>query len=404
VSGLALYPNGDVVVSGLAAGAPVDTIYGLRGSSSGPSVRWSWGNNAQNGATNDQPLGDLNDVPAVGAGDSSTALVYGVARDSANTYGTVVALAPGASSVAVKWIARGLDPLGTAPLIVPGATVPKTGGGTRTTELVVAASSKSSTVYGVYPGDTLPASVNFTATAANADSSSPPIFANGDVVWGDDTSGQRSALGTGSFGSLTAFAANKGPFWAPLTDGSSVFLARNGNKDLFALDGSWAQSTVQSYSSNINRSQIIDQSAVHAGTNALLVPLSNRILEEQPTNGSAPTGIFTAPGTANPKTPLQGPSGRYYIPITGGVFAVLATPSGTPEWGFAFSGTTITNSSQLDCAGYLYVGVQPNLVYAFLADDQGLANSGWPNYRRDSRNTGNAGATAYGVNSGTCAQ
>jgi hypothetical protein len=51
----------------------------------------------------------------------------------------------------------------------------------------------------------------------------------------------------------------------------------------------------------------------------------------------------------------------------------------------------------MDCNGVLYAAAG-STVYALITDAQGLANSPWPKYQRDSRNSGNADATTqWGV-------
>ena len=62
-------------------------------------------------------------------------------------------------------------------------------------------------------------------------------------------------------------------------------------------------------------------------------------------------------------------------------------------------------SATMDCAGRLFVASGAR-VYAFLTDDQGLADTPWPSLRRDARNTGNAGALKYGIRTApnTCVQ
>lgn len=59
----------------------------------------------------------------------------------------------------------------------------------------------------------------------------------------------------------------------------------------------------------------------------------------------------------------------------------------------------------MDCNGHLFVASQ-DTVYAFITDAQGLANTPWPKYQRDSRNSGNADATRqWGVRTATgCTQ
>jgi hypothetical protein len=52
----------------------------------------------------------------------------------------------------------------------------------------------------------------------------------------------------------------------------------------------------------------------------------------------------------------------------------------------------------MDCQGILYFG-SGQYLYALVTDDHGLADSGWPTHRRDSRSSGNASALKYGIRS-----
>ena len=65
----------------------------------------------------------------------------------------------------------------------------------------------------------------------------------------------------------------------------------------------------------------------------------------------------------------------------------------------------------MDCSGRLFgaangVTGTRSLVYAIITDDRGLADTVWPSYRLDARNTGNVGSPKYGIlpAGGSCAQ
>ena len=62
-------------------------------------------------------------------------------------------------------------------------------------------------------------------------------------------------------------------------------------------------------------------------------------------------------------------------------------------------------AAAMDCSGRLFVG-DGSTVYALVTDDHGLADTPWPDLRRDARNTGNAAAPKYGIRTtgNACAQ
>ncbi|MFL5293690.1 MAG: hypothetical protein ACJ79U_19405, partial [Myxococcales bacterium] len=77
-------------------------------------------------------------------------------------------------------------------------------------------------------------------------------------------------------------------------------------------------------------------------------------------------------------------------------------PDGTLAWEMAIPGNVIA-APTLDCKGTLYVAAG-NVVYAIITDmagdpnNAGLADTPWPKFQRDSRNTGNADITTkFGV-------
>jgi hypothetical protein len=109
------------------------------------------------------------------------------------------------------------------------------------------------------------------------------------------------------------------------------------------------------------------------------------------------TGNFTALTTLSTGTygriPLQGSDGHFYLPRTTGY--MLAYEGANISWTFDPPGN-IFRGGAMDCAGRLFVS-SGNIVYAFVTDDHGLADTPWPSMRRDARNTGNASAPKYGI-------
>jgi hypothetical protein len=101
--------------------------------------------------------------------------------------------------------------------------------------------------------------------------------------------------------------------------------------------------------------------------------------------------------------PLQGSDGHVYVPRKAGL--LIALEGNQVSWQFD-PPTNILRYATMDCSGRLFVA-SGNVVYAFVTDDLGLADTPWPALRRDSRNTGNAtaGWPKYGVRTATgCTQ
>src|SRR5207244_3343478 len=75
--------------------------------------------------------------------------------------------------------------------------------------------------------------------------------------------------------------------------------------------------------------------------------------------------------------------------------------SGKLSWMADPNGTTY-RAFTMDCSGRLFgatngvTGTQ-SLVYALITDDRGLADTVWPSYRLDARNTGNVLSPKYGI-------
>ena len=96
----------------------------------------------------------------------------------------------------------------------------------------------------------------------------------------------------------------------------------------------------------------------------------------------------------------NGQKGHTYFPRNSGG-ALFAFEGTKLSWQFKPGPTaTIFRYAIMDCQGRLFAAAS-NTVYAFVTDDAGLADTPWPTLRRDSRNTGNAGAEKYGMRTAT---
>ncbi len=69
---------------------------------------------------------------------------------------------------------------------------------------------------------------------------------------------------------------------------------------------------------------------------------------------------------------------------------------------FLGSGAVVSSSPALSCDGTIYVGTSNGRVLALQADSDGIADSSWPKYQHDNRNTGNLATKIY--DNGVCVE
>jgi hypothetical protein len=136
---------------------------------------------------------------------------------------------------------------------------------------------------------------------------------------------------------------------------------------------------------------------IFSSPTALLFNTANAKLHKMTTDGvdSVLASLPSAGGT-----PLLGHDGVAYVGQSDGVSAIAAT--GTIAWNFSIP-AAVAASPTLDCNGTLFVAAA-DTVYALVTDmmgdsnNAGLADTPWPKFQRDSRNTGNADIPIrYGV-------
>jgi len=116
------------------------------------------------------------------------------------------------------------------------------------------------------------------------------------------------------------------------------------------------------------------------------------VLTFAPATGAA-SPFLTLGSTTPGLTPLQGSDGHIYVPRRSSLFS--AYDGNQLSWTFD-PPNAILRFATMDCAGRLFTAGGAT-VYALVSDDHGLADTPWPSLRRDSRNTGNAGALKYGI-------
>jgi outer membrane protein assembly factor BamB len=86
-------------------------------------------------------------------------------------------------------------------------------------------------------------------------------------------------------------------------------------------------------------------------------------------------------------SPAVGADGTVYVWQYNGLYAV--SPDGSPEWHYDVTGS-FRSSPAIAADGTVYVGSFDSYLYAFWGDGP-LANSPWPKFHHDNRNTGRAG-------------
>lgn len=390
VTGLALHPDGDLIVTTQASvvpGASADTVFSLAGSGQVPdagmpalqAVHWSAGADA--GVNGNQPLGTIPDQPAIGAGDAASAAIY-----VATAGQSIAALNPNGST---RWRADSLEAFSVGPA-VGSATV---NGGT--VEQVFVPSNIPGTVaqhlWAAYDVPlSAPVATSGTFTNAKADGSSSPILLNGFVWYGDANGIAKFPYGDGTLGAGVHSASVIGPYFDLVTDGTNLFAANN-NGVLWAFGQNftqlWKDGTL-----NPNASPIFGTSGLLISDTAKMVDLIDP--------GSGNTLGSASPGK-NALTPLQGAGGRVFVPRLNAVIYAYEQ-NGKLAWYFD-PPNNIFRGLQLDCAGHLFLATD-STVYALITDDKGLGDTAWPTYRRDGRNSGNASAPKYGIRSGgSCA-
>lgn len=373
VSGLAIHPNGDVIATTEGAGTGLaDEVFAVP--SSGPladggfPLHWTFGLDAGFGTGG---LGDIVDMPAIGAGDGSNAPIY-----VATTDGGVFALSP---SGAVLWGTTGLQGLWTAPavvnlpageaVVIPSAATPAN------QSKVFTVGSSGGSVFVLDGG------------VDNIDLNSAPLVLDGGVYFGTQTSFYRLNLADGGL----THTSPVGETWSPITDGGVVYTARKlaAAAPLTTYDQSLTALRTVSVAGGVNQDLIVDMNGrVIASTT------TSRLVSIDTANGGlVDVGLDLESTTADGKIPLQGSEGTIYLPRSTGF--LLAFRNGLTSWTFDPSGT-IFRAAAMDCDGRLYVASNET-IYAFVTDDRGLADAPWPTYRRDSRATGNFGAPKYGV-------
>ena len=88
-------------------------------------------------------------------------------------------------------------------------------------------------------------------------------------------------------------------------------------------------------------------------------------------------------------SPAIGADGTIYVGSGNGYLYAL-NPDGSLKWGYQ-TGDWVFSSPAIGADGTIYVGSKKNYLYALRSSSPGLANSPWPKFHHDNRNTGRVG-------------
>lgn len=86
-------------------------------------------------------------------------------------------------------------------------------------------------------------------------------------------------------------------------------------------------------------------------------------------------------------SPAVGSDGTIYVGSDDGYLYAI-NPDGSLKWMFR-TDSSITSSATVGPDGIIYIGSVDGYLYAVYSSSLGLANSSWPKFRRNLKNTGN---------------
>jgi hypothetical protein len=375
VSGLAVHPSGDLIVT-LDGGT--ESVYDF--APDRPLARWSFGSSTT------VPLTGVNGTPAIGAGDATTARIYVGGSD-----GGLYSIHPNGTEA---WE----SPTSANSFVVGPAVAQVTIASTTVDQIVVPDGIAS-------PNSKLWRATSATdvtsVTTNNRDFHAAPLILNGAVFFATQTGGggtsrlTKHTIGTnGALGTVSVDSDNPGfPYFGIITDGTNLYAATrpaSGGGLLLKIDTSFTRPAFWSdtLAAGLAGEPTIGIDGMLYGGDLAATPALQQF---NPTTGAAATFV-TPLGTVG-MTPLQGSDGHLYVARRPG--ALSAYEGNQLSWSFDPPGA-ILRYATMDCEGRLFTASGAT-VYAFITDDRGLADTPWPSMRRDARNTGNAGAPRYGI-------
>jgi hypothetical protein len=379
VSGLAIHRSGDVIAT--TSGAAGD-LYDLAPDQ--PLRRW-------NGSASAGAIGSITGTPAIGiTGDpspriyaaSAAGVLYAFEADGTLAWST--ARAPFSVGPAVTTVGTpAIDEI-----VIPDAAAPAKNGPPISQLWRATSAADVSSV-----------------SSDEQDLIAGPMILGGNVYFATQPAPKSTATGMhvtrhalNPDGSLGAFANGVvggsvvdgvAPFFGLVTDGTSVYAATNGKTSgsLFAFDASLSQVWKASLAQALAAGPTFGADGKLYGSD-----IAKNTSTYSLTTG-APTPFVSAIGGVG-LVPLHGSAGHIYFP-TNGSQALRAYKGKQFSWQLGTAANSL-RYAVMDCQGRLF-SAAGNTVYALVTDDQGLADTPWPDLRRDSRNTGNANAPKYGM-------
>jgi len=371
-----VHPDGDLIVT--LDGGTGNAVFALAPDQ--PVTRW--GRSLL--VTPPTPVG-AHGTPAIGAGDALTARIY-----VASSIGDLYAFNPDGGTA---WTYPT-----SANLFVVGPAVTQVTVGSNVVDAILVPDGVSGTSQKIWRG--ISGSDVTSVDSDNRDFYAAPLILNGGVYFATQNSGGTTTHVTGhsistdgGVGPATTSSANGGaPWFGLVTDGTNLYAAtRNppsgagllvGMDTSFNTLGTWADSSLAS--------GLAGEPTFGIDGKLYGADQANGLWTFDPATGAAaPFATLTSVGL----TPLQGSDGHIYIPRRGSGFS--AYEGNQLSWTFT-APAALLRFATMDCQGRLFVA-HGATVSAFVSDDRGLADTPWPSLRRDARNTGNAGASKYGI-------
>jgi hypothetical protein len=399
IGGLAITPAGTVVATTTAA-AGADTVFALHHEgplNAGGATLWRKGANFY-GTGSD--LGEIDAPPVIGTGPTPNVYVPTVAGD-------VVAFDQTGATVWNCGLANLIDPVRHGSTVMSGVRV----GSLTNCEAVVSGSDGA--IWSVC--GTAPNACTERSSPLVLPASSPAMRVSGEIFVGSGNGvSQVSLTASGSVSPVVAFAStDPSVVTNVVTDGSSVFAVNNVAQKAYGLDKTLARRFSKSLSgAAVGAPVLLPATAPIPGVlmseNSKSPSDSLFVLGTDPAN-PAETGVasFAKPPSSS-SSPLLGSDNRIYADGGGAITALdqEAVPPFNADWSFGLATTpSFSAPPTMACDGTLYAAAGAT-VYAFVTDARGLANTPWPKYQRDTRNSGNAdAATLWGANvNGVCVQ
>jgi len=284
--------------------------------------------------------------------------------------------------------------------VVPSAATPATD------QIVVPGALTTSKVYSVANGALLQA----TAPGVQGGTTNPfsaPLILSGGVFFGNSSKLEKHTISAAGVLGNQSNAGTTGAYFEVITDGTSLFVWRGVTNGLNSRNPS-------------NLNSIWSQTVTPTGAGAvalngnIIASLAGGPVHSFAASNGAHTQLINLGGDG--RAPLIGWDGNaahehFYLPRAAALTFALDA-SGNLSWEADPNGTT-HRAFSMDCSGRLFgasnaVTGTKSLVYAIITDDRGLADTAWPSYRLDARNTGNVSSPKYGIwttgPSGSCSQ